>query len=52
MHSRLAAAGVEAQLHVWEGLDHAFFYNPDFPQSREAHEVAIRFFDRHLERPR
>jgi acetyl esterase/lipase len=31
MHSRLAAAGVEARLHVWEGLDHAFFYNPDFP---------------------
>lgn len=31
MHSRLVALGVEAQLHVWEGLGHGFFADPDLP---------------------
>lgn len=47
-HSRLVALGVQADLHVWEGLFHGFFYNPDVPESREAHNVMIRFFDRNL----
>lgn len=47
-HSRLVKAGVEADLHVWEGLFHGFFYNPDVPESRDAYDVIVRFFDRHL----
>lgn len=45
---RLTVAGVEAELHVWDGLPHAFFTNPDLPESRELYEVVVRFFDRHL----
>jgi acetyl esterase/lipase len=47
-HSLLVQQGVEAELHVWEGLEHAFFYNPDLPESKEAYRVVVRFFDRHL----
>jgi acetyl esterase/lipase len=47
-HSRLVKAGVEADLHVWEGLFHGFFYNPDVPESRDCYDVIVKFFDRHL----
>ena len=47
-HSVLVARGVEAELHVWEGLGHAFFYDFDLPQSRAAYQVIARFFDTHL----
>lgn len=47
-HSRLVALGVEADLHVWEGLSHAFHLNEDLPESREAYAVIARFFVRHL----
>ena len=40
--------GVEAELHVWEGLFHGFFYNADVPESTDAFNVMIKFFDRHL----
>lgn len=50
MHSRLVALGVETRLHVWEGLGHAFFFDPDLPQSREVHRVVVDFFDRFLGR--
>jgi len=46
--SVLVARGVEADLHVWEGLGHGFFYDVDLPESRAAYEVVVRFFDRHL----
>lgn len=49
-HALLTRAGVEADLHVWEGMFHGFFYNPDVPESREAYEVIVRFFDAHLGR--
>lgn len=49
-HTQLVKAGVDADLHVWEGLFHGFFYNPDVPESRDAYKVMIRFFDRHLGR--
>lgn len=51
MHSRLVALGVEADLHVWEGLGHGFFLEPDLPESREVYGVVARFFDRHLGGP-
>ena len=47
-HSRLVKAGAEADLHVWEGLFHGFFYNPDVPESRDCYDVIVKFFDRHL----
>jgi epsilon-lactone hydrolase len=47
-HSQLVKLGVDADLHVWEGLGHSFFINPDLPQSREAYDVIVRFFDQHL----
>ena len=47
-HSALIRLGVEADLHIWEGLDHIFHYNPDLPETRELHQVTVRFFDKHL----
>jgi monoterpene epsilon-lactone hydrolase len=46
----LADAGVEAELHVWDGLWHAFFFDPDLPESQQVYRVVVRFFDRHLGR--
>lgn len=47
-HEQLVKAGVETELHVWEGLFHGFFYNMDVPESRDALDVIVKFFDRHL----
>jgi monoterpene epsilon-lactone hydrolase len=47
-HEQLVKLGVEAELHVWEGLFHGFFYNADVPESKDAFDVMIKFFDRHL----
>lgn len=49
-HALLTRAGVKADLHVWEGMFHGFFYNPDVPESREAYDVIVRFFEVHLGR--
>ena len=38
----------KAELHVWDGLFHGFFYNADVPESRDAFKVMINFFDRNL----
>jgi epsilon-lactone hydrolase len=52
VHSQalLTAAGVDAELHVWDGMWHSFFSDPDMPESREAYAVMVSFFDRKLER--
>lgn len=50
-HTQLVKLGVDADLHVWAELFHGFFYNPDVPESREAYDVMVRFFDRRLGRP-
>ena len=47
-HEQLVKAGVDTELHVWEGLFHGFFYNADVPESKDALHVIVRFFDRHL----
>ncbi len=47
-HSLLVKEGVDAELHVWEGMFHGFFYNPDVPESRDCYNVIVKFFDRHL----
>ena len=46
----LTKAGVDSELHVWEGLFHGFFYNADIPESKDAFNVMVHFFDRHLAR--
>jgi acetyl esterase/lipase len=43
-HAQLVKNGVDADLHVWEGMFHGFFYNPDVPESRECYDVIVRFF--------
>ena len=47
-HQQLVKAGVDTELHVWEGLFHGFFYNVDVPESKDAFNVMVKFFDRHL----
>jgi monoterpene epsilon-lactone hydrolase len=49
-HALLIKAGAEADLHVWEGMFHGFFYNVDVPESRDCYEVIVKFFERHLGR--
>jgi len=49
-HQQLVKLGVEADLHVWEGLFHGFFYNPDVPECKDAYNVMVKFFDKHLGR--
>lgn len=47
-HAQLTRLGVEAELHVWEGMRHAFHFEPQLPESREAYDVILRFFDARL----
>lgn len=47
-HQLLVDAGVDAQLHVWDGMWHAFFIEPELPESRQAYKVIWQFFDSHL----
>jgi acetyl esterase/lipase len=44
----LTSAGVETELHIWDGMWHAFFIDPDLPESKEVYGVIVKFFDRHL----
>lgn len=41
-------AGVDAQLVVFEALPHAFWNDTRLPESKEMHQLAAAFFDRHL----
>lgn len=50
-HNALAKAGVESRLFAWDGLNHGFFYNSELPESRDAYDIMVRFFDDHLETP-
>jgi monoterpene epsilon-lactone hydrolase len=48
-HARLIELGVDAELHVWEGLRHGFFTaDPDLPETKEVWRVIVNFFDKHL----
>ena len=47
-HAALVKAGVTADLHVWDGLGHAFFYDASLPESREAFDVMTNFFGKYL----
>lgn len=46
----LSAVGVDAELHVWDGMWHAFFMDPDLPESKQAYRVIVSFFVHHLGR--
>jgi acetyl esterase/lipase len=48
LHRAYLRAGVDAELVVFEALPHAFWNNPDLPESREAHQLMSRFFDERL----
>ncbi len=47
-HRLLSDAGVDAELHVWDGMWHGFFMEPELPESQEAYRAITRFFDRVL----
>jgi acetyl esterase/lipase len=49
-HRRLIRAGIDARLHLWDGLEHCFMYNPDLPESQEAYGVLTRFLEEQLDR--
>ena len=48
-HNQLTKLGVDAELHLWDGLFHGFFYDPDVPESRETYDVTVKFFDKQLQ---
>lgn len=48
LHRAFLRAGVDAQLVVFEALPHAFWHNPDLPESKEADQLMATFFDHHL----
>jgi epsilon-lactone hydrolase len=50
-HTQLVKAGATTDLHVWEGMRHCFLYWPDPPESHEAWNVVVNFFDRNLAGP-
>lgn len=49
-HNKLAQAGVDSDFHAWDGMNHAFFYNSELPESREAYSIMVNFFEKHLAR--
>ena len=46
----LDKAGVKTELHVWEGMWHSFFSDPELPESQDAYRVMTTFFRTHLSR--
>jgi epsilon-lactone hydrolase len=49
VHRKLRQAGVEAELHVYEGQSHAqYMRDANALETREAFEEIARFFDKHL----
>jgi epsilon-lactone hydrolase len=49
-HAQLVKAGVDADLHIWDGMEHCFIADPNLPEAREAYDVFVKFFDQHLGR--
>lgn len=47
-NNKLAKAGVDTSLHIWDGVTHTFFYDPTLPESREAYKIIARFFAQKL----
>ena len=49
-YRQMVRTGVESQLLIFDGMAHGFMTNPDFPESRELYQDAVKFYDRHLGR--
>ena len=47
-HTQLLKAGAPAEIYVAEGLTHGFMFSPDLPEAKDALNVIVKFFDRHL----
>ena len=48
-HRALLRNGVDAELHIWEGLPHCFTSRfPDIPETKDYWKQMISFFDKHL----
>jgi acetyl esterase/lipase len=50
LHRAYLRAGVDAQLVVFEALPHAFWNNPELPESKEAHALMADFLAKHVGR--
>jgi len=48
LHRAYLRAGVDARLVVFDGLPHAFWYNPALPESIEANKLMADFFVKEL----
>ena len=48
MHRALVQAGVDASLHVFDGLGHCFYYDATAPEGADAYQTIVRFFRKHL----
>ncbi|HMA50043.1 MAG TPA: alpha/beta hydrolase [Magnetospirillaceae bacterium] len=46
--NQLGRLGVEVDLHVWDGMSHAFMMLSQLPEAREANLALAKFFERHL----
>ena len=51
LHRAFLRAGVDAQLVVFEGLNHGFWYEAGLPESKEANTLMAKFFLAHLGLP-
>ena len=50
LHRAYLRAGVDAELVVFEALPHAFWNNPELPESKEADRLMAGFLEKHLGR--
>jgi monoterpene epsilon-lactone hydrolase len=48
LHRAFLRVGDDAQLVVFEALNHGFWYDAALPESKEANEIIAHFFDTHL----
>jgi acetyl esterase/lipase len=48
LHRAFLRAGDDARLMVFDGLPHAFWYNPTLPESTEANQAMAKFLAEHL----
>jgi len=47
-HLQFQLQGVDSQLILFDGLDHGFIGQAEFPESRQAYKLIYKFFDEHL----
>ena len=47
-HAKLLKAGADSNLLVGEAMGHCYIYNSAAPEARDAFDVIVKFFDKHL----